>query len=205
MHRLTDLQAKILRALERQLAKGELNFAALAAAFGIHAVTLRGHLDAIARKGYLEIESRGKGRNPTVKLHYGGVPVVGQIAAGPLSEALEFPEGYLRLAAYPGRFGLRVQGSSMADLIQEGDVVLLKKRPHKSGEICAVRIDRSEATLKYLDLPPNQPEAVLLRPHNPDYPSLEVEAKRVAVDGVFSGLLRGDVIDELMQGAGEMN
>jgi repressor LexA len=205
MHRLTDIQARILSALEAQISEGELNFAMLAEMFGISAVTLREHLDAVARKGYLEIKSRGRGRNPSVKLRYGGVPVVGQIAAGPLSEALELPEGYLKLAAYPGRFGLRVQGSSMADLIQGGDVVLLRKRPHKSGDICAVRIDRSEATLKYLDLYVTDPETVLLRPHNPEYPNVEVEAKRVVVDGVFSGLLRGEVIDELMHGVGEMN
>jgi repressor LexA len=205
MRRLTELQHKILDALEKQVEEGDVNFKRLADAFGVYPNALREHLDAIARKGYLEIESRGRGRNPTVRLLHGGVPVVGHIAAGPLSEALEFPEGYLKLAAYPGRFGLRVQGSSMADLIQEGDVVLLKKRPHKSGDICAVRIDRSEATLKYLDLYVTDPETVLLRPHNPEYPNTEVEAKRVTVDGVFSGLLRGEVIDELMQGAGEMN
>lgn len=205
MHRLTDMQARILSALGKQVAEDGLNFAALAEAFGISAITLREHLDAVARKGYLEIKSRGRGRNPMVRLLHTGVPVVGQISAGPLSEALEFPEGYLKLPSYPGRFGLRVEGNSMADLIQEGDVVLLKKLPHKSGEICAVRIDQSEATLKYLDLYVNHPEKVLLRPHNPAYEAAEVEAKRVAVDGVFSSLLRGEVIDELMQGTEEMN
>jgi len=204
MRRLTDLQAKILGALEKQVAEEDVNFKRLADAFGIYPNALREHLDAIARKGHLEIKSRGRGRNPTVRLLTAGVPVVGHIAAGPLSEALEFPEGYLKLPSYPGRFGLRVRGDSMADEVKDGDVVLLKKRPHKSGEICAVRIDRSDATLKYLDMYVN-PEKVLLRPHNPEYPTTEVEAKRVAVDGVFSGLLRGEVIDELMQGVGEMN
>lgn len=91
----------------------------------------------------------------------------------------------------------------MADAIQDGDVVLLKKRPYRSGEICALRVDRSDATLKYLDLYINHPETVLLRLHNPEYSAVEVE--RVVVDGVFSGLLRGDVIGDLMQGTEEMN
>ena len=203
MRRLTELQAKILGALEKQVEEEDVNFKRLADLFGIYPNALREHLDAIARKGHLEIKSRGRGRNPTVRLLTAGVPVIGHIAAGPLSEALEYPQGYLRLPAYPGKFGLRVQGDSMADAIQEGDVVLLKKRPHKSGEVCAVRVDRSDATLKYLDLYVN-PEMVLLRPHNPAYPSVEVEAKRVVVDGVFSGLLRGEVIGDLMQGD-EMN
>lgn len=205
MRRLTDMQARILSELEKQIAADAVNFAALASKFGISAVTLREYLGAIARKGYLEIKSRGRGQSPSVRLLYSGVPIVGQIAAGPLSEALEHPEGYLKLAAYPGRFGLRVRGDSMADAVQNGDVVLLKKRPHKSGEICAVRIDQSDATLKYLDLYVNHPETVLLRPHNPEYPTTEVEAARVVVDGVFSGLLRGDVIDELIQESSDMN
>ncbi len=87
----------------------------------------------------------------------------------------------------------------MADLIRDGDMVLLQKRAHKSGEVCAVRVDQSEATLKYLDLYPNHPDKVLLRPHNADYSPQEVALNQVAVDGVFSALLRGDVIDELMQ------
>ena len=205
MSGLTEMQARVLSELEKQVAADEVNFAALALRFNVHPVTLREYLDAIARKGYLEIKSRGRGQSPSVKLLYGGVPIVGQIAAGPLSEALEHPEGYLKLVAYPGRFGLRVHGDSMADAVQDGDVVLLKKRLHKSGEICAVRIDQSDATLKYLDLYVSHPETVLLRPHNPEYPTTEVETARVVVDGVFSGLLRGDVIDELMQESGEMN
>ena len=204
MRRLTDLQAKILSALEQQVAEEDVNFKRLADTFGVFPNALRGHLDALARKGYLEIKSRGKGRNPSVRLLTTGVPVVGQITAGPLSEALELPEGYLRLRNRPGRFGLRVRGDSMADKVLDGDVVLLEKRPHRSGEMCAVRVDQSEATLKYLELYVN-PETVLLRAHNPEYPTLEVEAERVVVDGVYSALLRGEVIDELMQGAGEVN
>lgn len=204
MRRLTELQAKILGALEKQVAEEDVNFKRLSDTFSIFPNALREHLDAIERKGHIEIKRKGRGRNPTVRLFTAGVPVVGHIAAGPLSEALELPEGYLKLPSHPDRFSLRVKGDSMADIILDGDVVLLKKRPHKSGEICAVRVDRSDATLKYLDLYVN-PEMVLLRPHNPAYPTAEVEAERVVVDGILSGLLRGDVIDELMQGDAEMN
>ena len=205
MPRLTELQAKILRALEKQVREGDINIRSLGTTFGVTDTTVREHLQAIARKGHLEFKSRGHGRTPYVRLLTAGVPVIGHITAGPLSEALEFPEGYLKLSSHPGRFGLRGRGDSMADEVKDGDVVLLKKRPYKSGEICAVRVDRSDATLKYLDLYVNHPETVLLRPHNPAYDTAEVEAKRVIVDGVFSGLLRGEVIDELMQGDAGMN
>ena len=62
--------------------------------------------------------------------------------------------------------------------------------PHRSGEPCAVRVARSDATLKYLTLSVNA-GTVRLRYHNPGYPGAEVNA----------GLLRGEVIDDLMQGA----
>ena len=205
MQRLTDLQADILAALSAQVAVDGVNFQELAEQFGIRRETVREHLAALARKGHIEFISKGRGRHPVVRLLASGVPVVGHIAAGPLSEALEYPEGYLKLPTYPGKFGLRVQGDSMADAVQDGDVVLLKKRPHKSGEICAVRVDGSDATLKYLDMYVNHPETILLRPHNPSYPTAEVEAERVVVDGVLSGLLRGEVIGDLMQETGDMN
>ena len=205
MQRLTDIQAKILGALAAQVTDGQVDFQALAKQFKTRRQTVREHIEAIARKGHIELSSRGPGRSPVVKLLSSGVPVVGHIAAGLLSEALEYPEGYLRLPTYPGKFGLRVQGDSMADAIQDGDIVLLHKRAFRSGEVCAVRVDKSEATLKYLDLYVNHPETVLLRPHNPAYPTLEVEADRVVVDGVFFGLLRGDVISDLLQEIGDMN
>ena len=202
MDALTDRQRLIYAQLK---ARDGDSLVELAERLGIHYSTLREHLGALERKGYVTLEPRGVGRSPVVRLTgtREGVPVVGRITAGPLSEALEHPEGYLRLPGYPEGYGLRVHGDSMADEIKNGDVVLLQKRPPKSGEICAVRVDGSDATLKYLDTYPNH-KTVLLRPHNPAYPYLEVEAERVAVDGVFAALLRGDVIEVLLQGA-DMN
>lgn len=201
------MQCRVLEGLEEGYRQGRPPLLSeLAQQLGIHYVTLREHLGELARKGYVRVESRGRGKSPLVTLlkpH--GVPLVGHIAAGPLGEALEHPEGYLRLPGYPGRFGLRVTGESMADLIQHGDVVILRKGEPRSGDICAVRVDGSEVTLKYLEVSPAQSDRVLLRPHNPDYPPLEVEAERVLIDGIFSALLRGDVIDVLFHTESVMN
>ena len=146
MDALTDRQRLIYAQLK---ARGEDSLVELAARLGIHYSTLREHLGALERKGYVTLEPRGVGRSPVVRLTgtREGVPVVGRITAGPLSEALEHPEGYLRLPGYPEGYGLRVHGDSMADEIKNGDVVLLQKRPPKSGEICAVRVDGSDATM----------------------------------------------------------
>jgi len=179
------------------------DLAEFARGLGVHYVSLRQHLEALAVKGYIRFESRGRGRSPVLELPTGatGVPVLGAIPAGPLSTATAHTEGYLPAAIAGGRtttFALRVAGDSMSDLIQDGDVVLLAQgRPQRSGEICAVRVDDDEVTLKYLDDLGHGRFA--LRAHNPAYPTLEVTGQRIVVDGVYRGLLRGSVAEALLQ------
>ena len=151
-------------------------------------MSLRQHLQALDAKGQLVFQSRGRGQSPHLELplRATGVPVVGSIPAGSLQEALQEPEGYLPLKGGESFFALRVSGDSMADLIQDGDVVLFKKgAPVRSGEICAVRVGSSEATLKYLDW--LDKKTVALRPHNPLYPTLSVARGRGADRGRVSG------------------
>ncbi|MBA2667950.1 MAG: LexA family transcriptional regulator [Trueperaceae bacterium] len=168
---------------------------------GMHYVTLKQHLEALHRKGYVVFESRGRGRSPSLRLPHAatGVPLLGSIPAGPLGLAAVEPEGFLAL---PGmgrdQFALRVDGLSMADLMQPGDVVLLERRPpRRSGEICAVRVEDDDVTLKYVD-GVGTPRLVL-RAHNADFPDRAVPAANVQVDGVYRGLLRGDVADALLE------
>jgi repressor LexA len=170
----------------------------LAQELGLHYTTLRQHLQALAKKGYLRFEGQGVGRAPLVRLlGQGGVPLLGDIPAGPLSEAIEAPEGRLKLPGASSLYGLQVSGNSMADLIQDGDVVLLDKnaRPHP-GNICAVRLE-GEVTLKYLEWIEGA-RTLKLRPHNPQYPTVEAAARALEVVGVYRGLLRGEVIQALL-------
>ena len=167
---------------------------------GVHYVSLKQHLEALASKGYLVFESRGRGRSPLLELpaELTGVPVLGSIPAGPLSEAIPEAESFLPLSGFYGdHFALRVAGDSMADLIQDGDIVLFKQRlPLRSGEICAVRVEGSEVTLKYLDWLGDGSYA--LRPHNPLYPTVQVGADALVIEGVYQGLLRGEVLSSLL-------
>jgi repressor LexA len=204
-------QLRILEALretwEREGRQPDLS--GLARQFGISYPTLREHLAALEAKGHLSVTSRGPGRSPEVRLLDGlfdgtampghGVPVYGEIVAGlPLGSYPE-PEGYLRIPGEAEGFALRVRGDSMAERIEDGDLVLLSPRlPQRSGEICALRVGDDEATLKYLEWSGVRPSRYRLRPHNPDYPTLEIGAAEVHVDGVFHGLLRGAIIQELM-------
>lgn len=202
---LTPMQQKVYdRLTDHFRRRGEMpELSLLARELGMHYVSLKQHLEALDRKEFISFESRGRGRSPllTLPAQATGVPVLGDIPAGPLSEAVAHAEAYLPLAGLTrARFALRVHGDSMADLIQNGDVVVFEKRePYRSGEICAVRVSESEVTLKYLDkLSPSQ---YALRPHNNDYPIVEAHAAEVVVEGVYLGLLRGDVLDVLLTSA----
>ena len=202
---LTPTQQKVYdRLTDHFRRRGEMpELSDFARALGMHYVSLKQHLEALDRKGFINFESRGRGRSPllTLPAQATGVPVLGDIPAGPLSEAVAHAEAYLPLTGLTrARFALRVHGDSMADLIQDGDVVVFEKRePYRSGEICAVRVSESEVTLKYLDR--LAPDRYALRPHNNSYPTVEAHAGEVAIEGVYLGLLRGDVLDVLLDPA----
>jgi repressor LexA len=168
---------------------------------GMHYVTLKQHLEALHRKGHIVFESRGRGRSPLLRLPQAatGVPLLGSIPAGPLSAAAAEADAYLAIPGMgPQHFALHVEGTSMADLMQPGDVVLLERRPvRRSGEICAVRIDEDDVTLKYVD-GVGTPR-ITLRAHNPEFPSRTLEAGSVQIEGVYRGLLRGDVAHALTE------
>ena len=203
MSRSPALQRRIYRRLERAWAAGGNlpPLAALARELAVDYKSLHRSLKALERKGLIRYLSFGRGIQPVIAPPPSkrGVPLFGEITAGTLSGAYPEPEGYLAVRNRPDCFALRVKGDSMADRIEEGDVVLLKKAPPaRPGEICAVRFEESETTLKYLDWRGTNPRHFRLRPHNPAYPALDVAARDLHIDGVFDSLLRGGIVDELL-------
>ncbi len=204
MSDLPKMQRKVYERLcEHKERTGRVpDLAMFARELNIHYVSLRQHLEALHRKGFLVFESRGRGQSPRLELPLKatGIPVLGSIPAGPLSEALAEPEGFLPLSgSVREQFALRVSGNSMADLIQDGDIVLFKRGvPQRSGEICAVRVGNSEVTLKYVDR--FEPQTITLRPHNPQYPTLAIPAQEVHIEGVYLGLVRGELVNALYEG-----
>lgn len=200
---LTTAQERVYqRLLEHNRRTGSLpDLSGLARSIGIHYMSLKQHLEALEKKGFIEFESRGRGRSPHIALPHQatGIPVLGDIPAGPLDSAIAHPEAYLALPNLDAStYALEVRGDSMADLIQPGDLVLLSRRDtHRNGEICAVRVDEEEVTLKYLFRAAGG--NFELRAHNPDYQPLLIEAGRLAVDGVYRGLLRGEAAGVLLE------
>jgi repressor LexA len=161
-------------------------------------------LQRMKRNGYVEILGGGaKGRPRLVRLtstgRYaagsGGLPILGEVPAGPLAEALAQPMSIVEeddlLSWRPGDFLLQVKGNSMTgDGILPGDLVLLRPDvPIHQGEIAAVHArDDYEGTLKHVIVEPNQ---VRLRASNPVYEDILISAQEWrGVAGVFRGLVR---------------
>ena len=81
------------------------------------------------------------------------IPVLGTIPAGIPIEAVEEVVDYEEISedmATRGEFfALKVKGDSMSPLINDGDVVIIKKQDDAdSGKICVVMINGFDATLK---------------------------------------------------------
>lgn len=140
--------------------------------------TAHAHLERLVEEGRLikrQGAARGYGlpeelerRIPTIK-----VPILGQIQAGGLREAIEEREGEIaaRAGDFEELFALRVRGESMRDAgILEGDLVIARAQPTAhSGEVVIALVD-DEATVKTLWL--HADGRVELRPENPDFSSI---------------------------------
>ena len=162
-------------------------------------------LQVMVRNGYIRIHGRGAGAQRRAKviqltpkarheLGIGGLPLLGNIPAGPVSEAISHAEEIVAPEAVlpwqPGDFLLRVRGNSMTgDGILDGDLVLLRPgEPVRNGAIAAACVgDEREATLKRVYF---EKDRVRLRASNPAYPDVLVPGESISFAGVFKGLIR---------------
>ncbi|WKJ92473.1 transcriptional repressor LexA [Methylomonas montana] len=199
MKPLTDRQQEILNFIERTLQQEGFppTIAEIADAFGVRSTnSIRGHLQALARKGAIELvpaASRGiRLLKPTPDQ---GLPLVGRVAAGQPILAEEHIERYCRLGPelFDNRadYLLRVQGMSMRDAgILDGDLLAVQRTPEaRDGQIVIARI-HDEATVKRLRL---DGAKAFLEPANPDFSVIEVDLERepLAIEGVVVGVIRG--------------
>ncbi len=121
------------------------------------------------------------------------IPLYGKIAAGTPIEAIaneteKFPVPFDMVSR--GRYyALTIEGDSMTGIgIMDGDTVIIKKADYaNNGDIVVALVDNCEATLK--ELRKEGPEVVLI-PKNEAYQPRRLEAGRVKVQGVLSGLIR---------------
>jgi repressor LexA len=132
--------------------------------------TVREHLNALVNSGALEQES-GKDRGYRVPGAFvpAVVPILGQVRAGSLAEAIELADGYVAVQAEVAEttFALRVIGESMSGIdIHDGDIVLVDRASRiNPGDVVVARVG-DEATIKTFRRDKNR---IILHAENPDF------------------------------------
>ena len=152
------------------------------------------HLDALARKGAIELTPNAARGIRVVEPEAPGLPLVGRVAAGSPILAIENMLG--RYPVDPNMFNpradylLQVSGLSMRDEgILDGDwIVVHRTAEAKNGEIVVARVGE-EVTVKRLKVRGHKAELI---PANPDYKTLHLDLTRdrLAIEGVAVGVIR---------------
>ncbi|MFA5623462.1 MAG: transcriptional repressor LexA [Bradymonadales bacterium] len=128
---------------------------------------------------------------------YRSIPVLGRIAAGPLTQAYEEREESLIMDAslfcrgMDDVFALRVRGTSMiGDGIMPGDIVFIREQSTaENGELIAALVG-GEATVKRYE---RRGKRIRLLPSNPDMEPIDLseeECEQFRVLGSVRGVLR---------------
>ena len=120
------------------------------------------------------------------------IPLVGSIACGTPILAEQNIEARIGVPAlWRADFALTCHGNSMAAMIQDGDIVCIRKQPEvENGEIAAVRIGE-EATLKRFY---RQGDTVMLQAENPAFSPLVYtrdQLNEITIEGLAVGICRG--------------
>lgn len=149
------------------------------------------HLKALEKKGLITREEN-KSRAITLSVEPAtlkGLPLVGQVAAGVMHEAIEQREriDFGGMFSRRNLFVLEVKGESMIDAqIADGDYVVVKRQETAvGGQMVVAQTDDGEATLKYWFPEKNR---IRLQPANQKMNP--IYAKNVKVIGVVVGVVR---------------
>lgn len=196
MRSLTGKQRKILDLIVFRSERGETlpSLREIGGHFG-HASSraVADVLVALKHKGYLA-DATESSRGYCLTERAFGIPVLGEIPAGPPIEAMEAVESFLPINTWAfgiadrgEAFFLRVRGDSMIGRhIAEGDLVLVERTVQpKTGDIVAAIID-NESTLKTLV---SEGGRHWLRSENPQYPDL-IPAWDLQIQGVGRSVIR---------------
>lgn len=159
----------------------------------------RRHLDALARKGVLELPThtargiRMLGDLDAADARSLHLPLIGRVAAGTpilVEAAIEKRLRVDRALFKPvPDYLLRVAGDSMLDAgIEDGDLIAIKQTPEaENGQIVVARVDGA-VTVKVFE---RTRARIRLLPCNPAYAPIVVDARSdFAIEGRYCGLLR---------------
>lgn len=165
--------------------------------------TVRGHLQALQKKGAIELEekrSRGIRLLTKTTIHtdeLDSLPIVGTVAAGAPILAQENIESHIRVTedmfSDKADYLLRVQGMSMRDAgIFDGDLLAVQRRIDVfNRQIVVARID-DEVTVKRFR---QSGHTVYLDPENPEFNTITVDLEHqdLSIEGVVVGVIRNKI------------
>ena len=119
------------------------------------------------------------------------VPIVGEIACGTPTEAVQNIEGYTDVPeGIRADFALRCKGDSMEPTFKSGDLVLIRIQPDvENGQIAAVNVN-GETTLKHVY---HQQDGLLLIADNPSFSPIYAPANsdnEIIIHGLAIGYTR---------------
>ena len=191
--RLTQVRLQLLKHIQRLTRElgGPPSAAELARELKITEASVSLHLRALRELGYVErtgVRGRLLLTEKALTLVGSGIPIYGQIAAGPPILAEQTPDSATPsldalLGVRDGDFLLTVQGNSMVGIgVIDGDYVLVRPASEVlNGEVAVVLVPgENTATLKRLFHFGNQ---VTLQSENPDHPLMAFPASQVQVQG----------------------
>ncbi len=163
------------------------------------------HLKALERKGYLKRQGsmsrgmelqvfqegrpRGRGEEPAIR----EIPILGKVAAGKPTLAVENVEGSIPLPAewVEGResFLLKVKGDSMSPFILPGDYVIVRSQPSAENGDVVVTLMGEEATVKRFF---KRGGRIELRPDNERWETIHIEegTEEIRILGKVIGVFR---------------
>ncbi len=197
MNELTARQEEILRFIREFISEKSMppTRAEIAGALGFRSANAaQEHLQALARKGVIEVlGGTSRGIRICTELPE-GLPVVGRVAAGSPILAQEYIDCYYqvdsRLFRPKAHYLLKVHGMSMRDVgILSGDLLAVNRRSvAKNGEIVVARVE-DEVTVKRFRQRGN---IVRLLPENPDYEAIVVDLREqdLFIEGISVGVIR---------------
>jgi repressor LexA len=150
------------------------------------------HLKALEKKGLIKREG-GKARAIQLSDFRGpapGLPLLGQVAAGVPTQAVEQPDRLELgdLFGGPDQFALKVRGNSMVeDHIDDGDYVVIRKQETAENGTRVVAMIDNEVTLKRFY---KERDRVRLEPANGAMQPIVVHPSEANILGVLIGVVR---------------
>jgi repressor LexA len=193
--KLTDKQRDVLKFIYDRIKNDHLppTIREIASHFDFSSTgTVRDYMQALVQKGYIRVSANKSRAIELVREALFSFPILGKVAAGLPSMAVEEIEGYLNMDSLvfseDDTFALRVKGDSMIEAgIMPDDLVLVRRQAAAQNGDTVVALFGEEATVKYLR---KNGTNYFLEPANPKYQPIPLNEDVSIIGKVISVVRR---------------